>query len=297
MKVFLTGATGFVGRHVAARLINDKHSVRCLVRSQNVDEANYLSGLGAELAVGDILDADSLATAAAGCDAFIHLVGIIFQRRGSTFEEIHVRGTFNALAAASLVGVKRFIHMSALGTGPDAASEYHRTKWQGEEAVRGSGLTYTIFRPSVIYGLGGEFIHMLISQIKLLPLLPVIGNGNYRLQPISVEDVASCFSSCLNNDKTFNQVYGLGGPDQLSYDEMLDTICLVMGKQRLKLHIPVALVKPVAWLSERLQSKPMLTTDQLTMLLTDNICDIGRMKDNLGIKPVAFEDGMRKLVG
>lgn len=186
MKVFITGATGFVGKHLAAHLVADGYQLRCMVRKEEDPGARYLQRLGAELAVGDILSAKSVAEAAHGADVFIHLVGIIFEPRGATFEQIHVRGTMNALAAASVSGARRYLHMSALGAGPGGPTQYFRTKWTAEEAVRDSGLAYTIFRPSLIYGPGGDFIRMLLRQVRLLPVVPVLGNGRYRMQPVSV---------------------------------------------------------------------------------------------------------------
>jgi uncharacterized protein YbjT (DUF2867 family) len=296
MKVFLTGATGFVGRHVAARLIKDGHQVKCVVRRPDSPEAEHLAGIGAEIAPGDILDAESLAGAAAGSEAVIHLVGIIFEHRGISFENIHVHGTYNALAAASVVGARRFLHMSALGTGPDAVSAYHRTKWAAEETVRASGLDYTILRPSIIYGRGGEFIHMLMSQIKILPLVPVVGKGRYLMQPVTAVDVAACFSACLARKKTIGQAYEIGGPEQFSYNEMIDRLSWAMNKHRYQVHIPVFLVRPVAWLSERIQKQPMLTVDQLNMLLEDNVCDTSRMVRELGVKPLPFEEGLKEVL-
>jgi uncharacterized protein YbjT (DUF2867 family) len=282
-----------VGRHIAARLADDGYRLKCLLRSTDCPEAGFLRSLGAELIVGDILDAESVAAGAAGADAVVHLVGIIFERRGTTFDTIHIRGTVNALAAALLTDAKRFIHMSALGTGPRAESAYHKTKWTAEEQVRGSGLDYTIFRPSTIVGPGGEFINMLTRQVRSSPVLPVIGNGRYRMQPVSVFDVAACFSGSINNRHAHNRVYEIGGPDRLNYNKMLDVICRVMGKKRTKIHIPVSIVKPVAWLSERLMSKPLLTTDQLKMLLKDNLCDITRMRNELGVEPMPFADSVQ----
>lgn len=296
MKVFLTGATGFVGRHIAARLVQDGHELRCLVRSAEAEETWFLKGVGAEVVEGDILVSHSLAKGAAGCDAVIHLVGIIFEGPGATFEQVHVEGTRNMLVAADAAGIKRFVHMSALGTRSGAGAAYHRTKWDAEEDVRASGLDYTIFRPSIIYGPGGEFINMLARQIRLLPVLPVIGNGRYRMQPISVEDVAACFSSCLTTAAAINKVYEIAGPEALSYDEMVDTICRVMGKRRVKAHIPVAMVRPVAWLSEKAMPKPLLTRDQLAMLLADNVCDITAMRAELVVEPVSFADGLRDVL-
>jgi NADH dehydrogenase len=281
---------------VAARLSEDGHEVRCLVRAEDDDNSAYLRGLGAGLVVGNILDADSFASSVKGSGAFIHLVGIIFERRNATFKRIHLQGTMNALAAAAVGGAKRFVFMSALGTGPQAQSAYHKSKWQAEEAVRNGGLGYTIFRPSTIYGPGSELFDMLGRQVRLMPVIPVIGNGRYRMQPISVFDVAACFSKCLGNDKAVDRTYELGGPDPLAYNEIIDILCAVMGKKRLKFHAPVALVKPVAWLSERLMSKPLLTTDQLTMLMNDNVCDISAMRDELGVEPVEFKKGLTDMM-
>jgi NADH dehydrogenase len=277
-------------------LREDGHELACLVRDRTGEGSEYLKGLGAELFEGNVLDAGSLAAAAAGTQAVVHLVGIIFERRGHSFEQVHLQGTRNVLAAAAQAGASRFIFMSALGTGPDAETGYHRTKWAAEEAVRQSGIDYTIFRPSIIYGRGGEFIHMLAGMIRVLPLIPVIGDGRYLMQPIAVGDVAACFAASLTSAKTAGQTYEIGGPEQLSYNAMIDTLCLHLGKSRFKMYTPVALVKPVAWLSQRLQKKPFLTMDQLKMLLADNVCDITRMKEDLGVDPVAFSEGLRGVV-
>ncbi|MHB8791949.1 MAG: complex I NDUFA9 subunit family protein [Thermoleophilia bacterium] len=296
MKVFVTGATGFVGRHIASRLVEDGHGLRCLVRSTESDAAWFLKGIGAEVVEGDIHVSHSLAYGAAGCDAVVHLVGIILERPEVTFEKVHVEGTRNMLTAADAAGIKRFVHMSALGTRSGAEAAYHRTKWDAEEVVRASGLDYTIFRPSIIYGPGGEFINMLKKQIRLLPVVPVIGNGRYRMQPISVDDVAACFSSSLTTAAAVNKVYEIGGPEALAYDEMIDTICRLMGKRRVKAHVPVALVRPVAWFSEKAMPKPLLTRDQLAMLLADNICDITAMREELGVEPLSFAEGLMGIV-
>jgi len=294
MRIFITGATGFVGQHIAARLIEDGHKLSCLVRSTEAEEVWYLDGIGADIFVGDILAADSLAAGIAGCDAVIHLVGVIYERRNASFEQIHVEGTGNVLAAAKQAGVGRFVHMSALGTRAGAAATYHRTKWDAEEKVRQSGLEYTIFRPSTIYGPGGDFINLLAGHVRRLPVVPVIGDGNYRMQPISVFDVAACFSSCLGRTRAACNIYEIGGPEALSYNEMIDTICHVLDKRRRKVHIPVALVRPVAWVGERIVPWPLLTTDQLTMLLEDNVCDISDMRQDLGVEPEPFASGLHE---
>ena len=295
MKVFITGATGFVGKHIAGRLVEDGHELKCLVRSESSEEAWFLDGLGAQLFVGDITVPEPVALAAEGSDAVVHLVGIIFERRGVSFRQVHVEGTRNALAAARDAGARRFVHMSALGTSAEATSEYHRTKWAAEENVRGSGLEYTIFRPSIIYGPGSEFIELLEGQIRRLPVVPVIGDGLYRMQPVSVFDVAACFSASLESVDAVNKIYEIGGPAALSYDEVVAALAAAMGKRRRLVHLPVALVRIAAWLSEIVQSKPFLTRDQLNMLIVDNVCDIGAMRRELGVEPVAFAEGLREV--
>lgn len=294
--IFITGATGFVGGHLAARLVADGYRIRCLVRRPDHPRAGYLEELGAELAAGDVLKPASLKAAAQGCGAAIHLVGIIMEPPGVSFRQVHVEGTRNILAAAAAAGIRRYIHMSALGAGPNATTTYFQTKWEGEEAVRASGLDYTIHRPSIIYGPGGEFINMLLRQVRLLPLVPVIGDGNYRLQPVSVHDVAACFSLSLANDHSIGETFELGGPEALTYNEMLQVFCRVLGKRRGLVHLPLALVRPVVQLLEKVMRRPPVTTDQLKMLLAGNVCDITRMREQFGIEPVAFEESIREQV-
>src|SRR5512132_3577783 len=212
-RVFVTGATGFVGRAVIQALRAEGCSVRCLVRRGSERD---LRGLGAiERVEGDVLARQTLEDGMAGCDAVVHLVGIIREQPtiGATFERVHVQGTVNVLEAAVATGVRRYLHMSALGTRPEARSRYHRTKWAAEEAVRGSALPWTIFRPSIIYGRGDAFVSMLAAVIKRYTAIPVIGDGRQRLQPIPVEQVATAFARAVAASETVKQIYEVGGPD------------------------------------------------------------------------------------
>ena len=163
--VFVTGATGFVGRAVVHALRADGLKVRCLVRRGSERDLKGLEAI--ERVEGDILARQTLDEGIGGCDAVVHLVGIIREHRGRgiTFEQIHVDGTLNVLAAAAAANVRRYLHMSALGTSATARSRYHQTKWLAEEAVRASALPWTIFRPSVIYGKGDGFVSMLAQMV------------------------------------------------------------------------------------------------------------------------------------
>ncbi len=296
MKIFLTGGSGFVGRHLAAELASRGHELACLVRAGDNNGAAFLQELGARVTSGSVIDPASLKGAAEGADAVIHLVGIILERPGAGFSQVHVAGTVNVLAEAKRAGAGRFIHMSAAGAAAVAVSRYLETKWTAEEEVRASGLDYTIFRPSIIYGPRGEFIHMLIRQVRLLPVVPVIGDGRYRLQPVSVFDIARLFSDSLTNPKTINKTYEAGGPRAFSYNEMVDAIAAAMGKRRLKLHLPVAVMKLAAVVAEKIMPQPFVTRDQVNMLLEESTVDIEAMRADFGFEPVEFKDEIRQLI-
>ena len=182
MRIFISGASGFVGHHTIQALVSQGHAVRCLVRKPT---PALLTIPQVETVQGDVTSPTGLQQAMSGCDAVIHLVGIIraFPQRGITFEKLHIEATRNILTAAQEAGVSRFLHMSANGAGPDCPEAYGATKWQAEELVRQSGQQWTIFRPSLILGHDGAFTRMLVQQILFLPAIPVIGDGPLSTQP------------------------------------------------------------------------------------------------------------------
>jgi NADH dehydrogenase len=292
--ILVTGGTGFVGSHVIRRLRSAGLPVRALVR--NPAKAGMLRDLGVEVVPGDIADAASLFAAATGCDRIIHLVGIIQEAPAVTFRGVHVEGTRSVLAAAHKAGVRHFLHQSALGTRPDAASEYHRTKWEAEELVRLSGIPYTILRPSLIYGPGDLFTIRLSSMFKLSPLLPVIGSGKSKVQPIFIDDVVSCIHKIVSSDAFLNTTYEIGGPEQLTYDELTQTIAEAMGIKRPTVHVPLFFMKPAARIFETILPAPPVTTQQLIMLQEDNICGMKDIREAFGIEPVKFMDGLRRFL-
>src|SRR5215469_6545647 len=230
MKVFVTGATGFVGLEVVKQLELSGHTVRALVRNVGFHQA-FNSKQGFETHTGDILDPNSLKGGMAGTEAVIHLVGIISEAGEKTFENIHREGTRNVLRAAQESGVRRFVHMSALGTRAHALARYHQTKWEAEEFVRQRGLDFTIFRPSIIYGPNDHFLNLFAKLIRWSPVLPVIGAGEGRMQPIAVEQVARAFVVSLTERHALGQTYELCGSKILTLVELLDQIMNVMQKK------------------------------------------------------------------
>ncbi|MEK6577249.1 MAG: complex I NDUFA9 subunit family protein, partial [Nitrospirota bacterium] len=263
MKILITGATGFIGGEIVLGLLERGYQIRALTR--NPDRARDLLPSGVECVKGDITRPDGLYDAVSGCDAIIHLVGIIFEKGKNMFDDVHYKGTVNIVTAAKQTKVKRFLHMSALGSRPDAVSNYHRTKYRGEQCVVKSGLDYTIFRPSLVFGHKDRSINLFIKMIKLMPIFPVIGSGGGRTQPVFVSDVARAFVASVEDKNTFSKTYDIGGPNTMTYEELFDLIMEVIGKRRKKLYIPIGLMRPLAAIYELLRI-PVISRDQLIML-------------------------------
>ncbi len=292
MKVFLTGGTGFVGSEVLRHLLTAGHVVRALVREGS--ESKLAVQENVEVHTGDFAEPSSLVDALIGCDAVIHLVGIIreFPGRGVTFKRMHVEATENMLEAAGEQGVKRYLHMSSNGARERGNTGYHRTKWQAEEMVRATELDWTIFRPSLIFGPGSEFVSMIAELIRRLPVVPVIGDGQYRMQPVALEQVAASIVKALEMPETIGATYHLGGGASYSYDEILDLTAQAMGKKRVaKIHQPLFMIKPMVRMMQGFEQFP-ITDDQLKMLVEGNVCDSEEWADAFDLKPTSYADGV-----
>ncbi len=296
MRVFVTGASGFVGNEVVGELLARGHAVRALVRPGS--EGKLRERQRVEVVTGDCLHPEVLGPGLAGCDAAIHLIGIIreFPGRGVTFERLHVTATKNLVDAARAAGVRRFLHMSALGARGQFADPYHVTNWQAEELVRASGLTWTIFRPSVIYGPGDQSINLFARHIRRLSFFPVIGDGLYQLQPVPVWQVAQAFALALELPQTENRVYEVGGPQPLTFNQVIDTIARVLKRRVVKLRQPVWCMRAAAHVCGRFAWFP-LTPGQLRMLLEGSTCDPTDFYRDFGLTPISFAEGLARYLG
>lgn len=300
MKVLVTGGTGFVGREIVRELHGAGHKPRLLVRNRASPAVGEITErYAAELREGNVLDAASLLAAMQGADAVIHLVGIISEVGEQTFENVHTRATQNLVRAAQVAGLRRFLHMSALGTRPNAASRYHQTKWAAEQAVSNSALDWTIFRPSVIYGPQDAFVNLFARLAKSSPILPVMGNGRAVLQPVAVEDVACCFTGALGEPRSIRESYDVCGPDKLTMPEILRTILAATGRKRLIVRVPIELARVLAACLEfvypRLLGKaPPLNRDQLLMLQEDNVGEPRWTVEMFGLRQNSFAEGIAR---
>ncbi|MCI0453708.1 MAG: complex I NDUFA9 subunit family protein [Candidatus Dadabacteria bacterium] len=292
--VGVTGSTGFVGRSIVKKLLEDRWKVRCILRKPDGGEA--LKKQGVDIYKGDITNKPSIDKSFfQDLSYVIHLVGIIKEVDTQTFERVHFQGTKNVVDLAKEAGVKKYVHMSALGTRKDAKSKYHSTKWKAEEYLRKSSLTYTIFRPSIIFGPDDEFINTFIRIIKLSPFVPVIKGG--KLQPIYVGDVSHCFVQSLTNTKTDGKTFELGGNKQYTLEEIIKLMMKVLNVKRILIPIPSLLMYPPAFLFQNVLRNPPLTLDQLIMLEEDNVCDMKEVEDVFSFSPLPLEDALKQYLG
>src|SRR5882724_7753700 len=297
MKVFLTGATGFVGKHMLERLLVEGHAVRAALRGlpgQKARLVGHTEHLGRKddfrWVHGDIVEGTRLDEAMQGCDAVIHLVGIIIEKGTNTFKRVHHLGTRNVVEAAKRTGITRFIQMSALGVRADGVAAYQTTKWKGEEEVRHSGIPFCILRPSLIFGEGDGFVTQMMATMRSAPFFrPVPGDGTPKFRPIAVEDVATCFLRALTREVATDQTVDLGGTDELTLNEVLAEIARCAGVRKAAMHIPMPLMVAGATVAQKLLKNPPVTVDQLRMLQEGSTCDIEPMKRIFGVNPRGFK--------
>lgn len=277
-RVFVTGATGFVGGAVLDSLTRHGHTPIALVRRGSEKKLEHK----AEIVFGDVLDEK---IDMKGADAVIHLVGIIreFPKKGVTFDAMHRRAAENITAQAVGNGIKRYIHMSANGTRENAVSMYHITKYQAEQAVVKSGLEYTIFRPSLIFGKKDTFINMLAGFMKKTPVFSYFGDGSYPMQPVYADDVADCFVKSLDAPETVGKTYSLCGEERVTYIELLRMISTALGRNHIIMPVPEIFIKAGIALFGKTGWFP-ITEDQFIMLTEGNVCADGEAFRILGIK-------------
>lgn len=289
-RIFLTGGTGFVGTNLRQALAG--RPLRLLVRDRAEHAA--LASQDVELVEGDVTRPETLRGSLDGCEGVIHLVAIIAEEGGATFDGVIRQGTVNVVEAAQAAGVRRFLHMSALGTRDDPRFGYFAAKWAAEQAVEQSGIPWTIFRPSVIFGPGDEFITTLARLVKLAPVIPVVGDGKSKFQPVAVKEVAESFVRALDDPSTAGRIYELGGGQVYAYEQMLDVIADRLGKRKPKVKVPVGLMMPVVKLSKPLPKalRPPVTEEQLKMLAIDNASSQSATGQLIGRPPLKLEDGI-----
>jgi NADH dehydrogenase len=293
MTVLVTGATGFIGPHVAHALRAREMPVRALVRTPA--RATRLTSWGVEPATGDVTDPASLRAACEGVDAVVHLVAII-RGRPADFERVMAQGTRNVVLAAQESGARRFVLASALGLDERTkdAVPYFAAKWEMERAVRESGLEHVILRPSFVFGRDGGVLRTFVRLARFAPVTPIVGPGTQKLQPIWVEDLAEHYAVAVTEQVAANRTFELGGPDAVTWNEFWERLKRTLGVRRPSVHVPFGAMRLQATLTERLPGAPV-TRDQLTMLaLGDNVVTDPSAVETFKLPLVPLDEQLRR---
>jgi uncharacterized protein YbjT (DUF2867 family) len=285
------GGSGFVGRHVIQRLAQQGWIIRVAVRDP--ERAKFLRPLGDVAQITPIAvplqNAAAVAAAVAGTDAAINLVGVLHERGRQTFEAVHVNGAQAIAAASAAAGVRSLVHISAIGASTDAEADYARSKGYGEQLVREAMADAVICRPSLVIGPEDAFFNRFALYARLSPVLPLIGGGHTRFQPVYVGDLAEAIVRALGDPAARGQTYEIGGPEVYSFAELMELLLSEIGRRRLLVPIPFWLAEIEATFLELLPVPP-LTRDQVRLLRHDNVVSEGaRTLRDLGISPTAIE--------
>jgi NADH dehydrogenase len=291
VKVLVTGATGFVGRSVVAQLLEAGNRVTALARDPA--RASGLFGDGVAVLRGDVLDSDSLAAACTGVDAIIHLAAVIRESgHAQTFSRVNVDGTRNVLNAAAASGVGRVMYASTVGAVDDPHLHYMRSRWLAERLVQDSGIPFSILRFSVAFGEGDEFINPLAAMVKALPIAPVPGDGSARFQPIAVGDAARCLVTALYLDRALGATYDLGGPQYITYHDLMKLAGEAVGSRALLLNTPMPIMKAMVRIMERVMKRPPATSEQLKMLDLDSVAELDSVSRAFGFEPISMQGNL-----
>ena len=295
--ILITGATGYIGRRLVARLVAQGERPRCLVRDINRAK-RALPVDKVELVTGATTFPDSLDAAVHDVDTIIHAAFLTAdnkQSAGNEYEKTNVQGTANLIKAAKKAGVKRIIEISGLGTKPDKPGSYMQGRYLSEKMLKESGLDWTLIQPSVLFGKNAPFVKGLADLIRTAPVVPLIGGGKIMFQPIWVEDVVTIIVKVLEDpEHTLRRTYTIGGPAYYSFTQIINVLLKTMHKQRIKVLAPTPLVGIGVAAMEAVLPKPPLTKAAMTLFTFDNITDLKSVERDFGFTPMSFTTYMKE---
>jgi uncharacterized protein YbjT (DUF2867 family) len=297
--ILVTGASGFVGSHTVPALVSAGHRVVALVRSADAGDA-FLERLGpvtrasVDVRTGDVTAPATLAPAMAGVDVVVHLAAIPRDRNGGVdLRRVNTDGTRAVLAAMTEAGVRRIVHMGALGVVDDPSLHYASSKARAEALIAASDTDWTIVKPSLQFGEGDGFFNILAGLIRLSPgIVPVPGDGSARFQPIHADDVAAVVVRVLADPTTVGATFELGGPRYWTYREITREVAMALGKRRAIVRMPIVLINLVAGAAERLHVPFPVATDQLRLLKVDNIGPLDLIPTRFRFDPRPMEGAL-----
>jgi len=262
MKIAITGASGFIGTHLATRLAGEGHELLMLNRRNHVSQdSEQLTAI-----TTDLSDVAVLEKALRGCDAVSHCAGITREIGNRTFKNVHVQGTRNLVTAAQNAGVKRMVLMSFLRARPNCSSPYHESKWETEEIVRNSGLDYTVIKAGVVFGRGDHMLDHLSHALYTFPIFPLVGLKDQACRPLAVEDLVQVMRAALVDMRLKQQTVAVVGAEEIYLREAVRRVAAVVGKEPLIFPLPVWCHKIMARVFELTMKTPLASLAQIRIL-------------------------------
>jgi len=297
MNLLVAGGSGFIGSHIVQELIERCPDAEVRILTRNAKAGNPREHRIAYVK-GDVTVSPSLSGPLRGVDVIVHCVQfpnhpVENPAKGWTYERVDRQGTGNLVEACVKAGVRRFVYLSGAGAGPGRQEPWFRAKHEAEEAVRRSGMEYAILRPSWVYGPEDRSLNRFVSFTRHFPLVPVIGDGRARVQPVSVFDIAKVAALCATRAEAPNRVFELGGPEELSMNEILRTLQKVLGRRRFLMHFPVAAMKLAARVLALLPNPP-LSPSAIDFILMEERVDPRPAEEFFGMKFETLETGLRR---
>lgn len=293
-KILVCGGTGFVGSAIVKKLI-DRHSVTILTRSAH--PKNTIPGV--EYVRGDISNISDIENAMKNCEVVINATqfdNAPFEnpRKGKTYEKVDGDGTVNVVHAAKKMNISHILYISGAGVEEGKTENWFRAKLRAESAVRNSGIPYTIFRPSWVYGKNDRSLNRMIPMIRYSPVAFILGKG-YRIQPIYIDDVANIVAKAIELSKAHNQVYELAGPESLTMKEILSTVARVLKKRRFYVHVPKSLAGIAFSILEKIPGSIITRAalDFITMNVVISEEEQKRIQNDFEISPLSLEKGLK----
>ncbi|MDF1499332.1 MAG: complex I NDUFA9 subunit family protein [Anaerolineales bacterium] len=271
--IYITGGSGFLGSHIVEHLTSKGSEVRVLVRDrERALQEGRLAGLEIDWVDGDVTRPESLAAGLEGVDQIIHTAAIAIEKGQATYEEVNFQGTVNLVDAAKEAGIKRFINISQLGASPELPYRFLASKGRAQAYVARSGLDWTAFRPSVIWGPEDEFANTFARLVPITPIIfPVIGGEEARFQPVWVEDVASAAIGALDDPGTWQKEFELGGPEVLTLEQIERRVMQAIDAKRLMVRFPMPLLRFAVKMMELALPNPPVTSSLLELLQVENV--------------------------
>ena len=296
MHVLVTGGTGVVGKPAVDALLERGHTVRLFSRHADRDRALWKRGV--EAYPGSVARDEDVRGSTQGCDAVLHIAGVVDEvPPEATFDNINVQGTRRLVSDASRTGVERFVYVSSLGA-DRGASDYHKSKKAGEEIVAGFPGDWLVCRPGNVYGSGDQVISLLLKVVRTLPTIPVIGWGDQSFQPVWAEDLGKALALAVEWKEPSRQILELAGGEQVTINALLEMLESITDRSPVHVPVPEWVARAGAGIAERIGMEVPINSDQITMLLEENVIAAGAtnaLTDVFGITPIPIADGLARL--